>query len=269
MRFLTGIMLLAVAAPLPAPAHAQGLPTTQPGVLTIFIEELKVGMDADHEANEAGWPAAFAKAGSPHHYLALEAMTGAPEVWFVSPYASWSQEAESMKLEQSNPTLAAELKRLWKQDGQYLASTRTVQAVGRPDLSYGAFPDMALQRFYEITTFRIRPGHDQAFEAAVKVYANIVKASAPAMSFRMYQVTGGMPGGTYLAFGSVDGYARFDAQMADGQKMWEKVSPQDMATLQKTMSEDVMSTMTNRYSVSPTMSYVPADARSRDPAFWK
>ena len=34
-------------------------------LVILFIEEVKVGMDSEHEANEAGWPAAFARRFSP------------------------------------------------------------------------------------------------------------------------------------------------------------------------------------------------------------
>ena len=265
-RFLTPLIAVSMLA---GNARAQGMPTSQPGVLTINIEELKVGASADHEANESGWPKAFAKARSQYYYLALEAITGTPEIWFVSPYQSWTAEGESMKQNRADATLSAELDRLWKADGPYLASARTVQAIARPDLSYGTFPDLGLVRFYEVTTFRIRPGHEQGWDAAAKVYMENAKRSAPGMSYRVYQVTGGMPGGTYLIFSTANSYGEFDKQMAEGNAMWEKVSPQDMGTLQKTMSDDVMSVITQRYRVSSTMSFVSPEARAKDPIFWK
>jgi len=249
-------------------ARAQGMPTSQPGILTISIEELKVGVGADHEANESGWPVAFGKANSPYYYLALEAMTGTPEIWFVAPYQSWTAEGEGMKFNDANPALSSELGRLAKADGPFLNGYRNIQAVARPDLSYGAFPDLGLVRFYEISTFRVRPGHEQGFENAAKVYMGLAKSNAPGMSYRVYQVTGGMPGGTYLIFGTANSYGEFDKQMAESNGMWAKASPQDMATLQKTMSDDIMSTITQRYRVSPTMSYVSAEAKAKDPKFW-
>lgn len=270
MRLSPGFILpLLLLAALGDVAAAQGMPTSQPGRLTITIEELKVGMDADHEANESGWPAAFAKANSPFYYLALESMTGTPEVWFVAPYESWAAEERSMKESEENPALAAELKRLWRADGQYLNSTRTVQAVGRPDLSHGQFPDLAFVRYYEITTFRVRPGHEQSFENAARVYLENTKRLAPNASYRMYQVTAGMPGGTYLVFGAAKSYAEFDQQLAEGMAMWEKVSPKDMSTMEQMMVNGAISVTTHRYRVSPTMSYVSADSKAKDRAFWK
>jgi hypothetical protein len=258
--------LLAIAV-LAGNATAQGMPTSQPGVLTIIVEELKPGAGADHEANESGWPKAFAAANSQYYYLAFESITGTQEIWFVLPFQSWAAEGESMKMFESNATLAAELGRLSKADAPFLAGHRTMQAVARPDLSYGSFPDLAL--FYEVTTFRVRPGHDQGFEAAAKAYQELTRRANPGASYRMYQVTAGMPGGTYLIFSNTNSYAEFDKQMADGNAMWGKATPQEMATLQKAMSDDVMSTINQRYRVSPTMSYVSPETKAKDRNFWK
>ena len=250
-------------------ALAQGMPTSQPGILTVIVEEIKVGMDADHQANESGWPAAFAKVNSPFYYMALESMTGSSEVWFLSPYESFAAEAENMKQTQSDPALAAELARLWRADAPYLNRSTTFQAVARPDLSYGAFPDLAMVRFYEITTMRVRVGHGPAWENAARLYLEQMRKAAPQMSYRIYQVTAGMPDGHYLIFSTVNDYAEFDTMMAEGMAMWESVSPEDMATLQAFMANDVQSVITNRYRVSPTMSYVSPETRAKDPAFWR
>jgi len=248
---------------------AQGMPTSQPGILTIFVEKVKPGMDAAHAANEAGWPAAYAKVNSPWNYLAVSSMTGESEVWFMSPYASFAAQGENMKHDAAVPGLSAEQDRLWAADGQYLSGTESFEAVARPDLSYGAFPDLAMVRFYEITMFRVRLGHEQSWEAAAKVYAEQVKKFAPGMSYRIYQVTAGMPAGFYMIMSSVTDYAEFDNVMATDQAMFAKVTPKDMATLQQSMANDVQTVISNRYRVSPTMSYVSAETKAKAPNFWK
>src|SRR6185436_7635458 len=58
------------AAHIPNVAIAQTLPTSQPNMITIVREEVKLGRDADHANVEAGWPAAYEKAKSPDYYLA-------------------------------------------------------------------------------------------------------------------------------------------------------------------------------------------------------
>jgi hypothetical protein len=249
-------------------ARAQGLPTSQPGRLTIYQEEVKVGRGADHAVNEAGWPAAFEKANSPYHYLALDAMTGPSEVWFVVAYESYAKEADDMHRNESDPVLAAELERLRRADAEYLNNARSVQAVARPDLSYGGFPDVAKARFYDITTFRVRPGHEQGFDSAAKTYAAIAKRVAPQISFRTYMVTGGLPGPTFLVFTSVNSYAEFDQTLATDMKIGEGMTAEETALFTKFSTEGLINVETNRYRVDPRMSYVDKATRAQDPAFW-
>ena len=73
---------------LAADGLAQAVPTTQPGFLQIYREQVKPGRVAEHSQWETGWPAAFERAKAPFTSLALASMTGPQEVWYVSPFAS-------------------------------------------------------------------------------------------------------------------------------------------------------------------------------------
>ena len=74
----------------------------------------------------------------------------------------------SLKREDSDTALGAEVARLARADAEVISSIRRIQAIARKDLSYGGLPDLATQRFFEITWFRARPGHESQFEAAAK-----------------------------------------------------------------------------------------------------
>src|SRR5262245_18693750 len=177
-------------------ALAQGLPTTQPNLITILREEVKLGRDLDHARIEAGWPAAYEKAKSPDYYLALVAVTGPPEAWYVSAFASHAAIGDSWKREDADATLSAELARLARADADVISSVRRMQATARKDLSFGAYPDLAKHRFFEITWFRVRPGHAQQFEAAAKVYGFAAKRAGVNAAYRVYEVVAGIPGPT-------------------------------------------------------------------------
>ena len=103
----------------------QGIPTSQPNLIMIVREEVKNGHNAMHAAHEAGWPAAYAKAKSPNYYLALTSMTGPNEAWYVVPFASHAALGESMKRDDADATLSAELQRLSRGDS---ARSRTASA---------------------------------------------------------------------------------------------------------------------------------------------
>src|SRR5213594_1688693 len=211
-------LLLALVSSGVGTASAQALPTTQPAYLTIVHEEVKLGRGAEHTRIEAGWPAAFAKAKSPSSYLALVSLTGRDEVWFTIPFASNAAVAEELKRQDADPVLSAELARLARADAEVLTGHTVVQAVARPDLTTGAFPDVAKQRFWQITTFHVRPGHRPDFEAAAKAYGAAAQRTEPKTSYRVYEMIAGAPGPTFFVFSSLESYAQFDELRAAADK---------------------------------------------------
>jgi hypothetical protein len=268
--FRTSLIVIAVAATMSAAvAGAQGaLPTSQPNFLNIAREELKPGASSEHVKVESGWPAAYERAKSPDYYLAYQSMTGRPEVLFVQPFESHKSQGESMKRDDADPVLSAELKRLSRADAQFLTSFSTLHLRARKELSYGAFPEIAKQRFVEITTFRVRPGHDAQFEAAARAYGAAAKRSAPGISYRVYEIMAGGLGPTYYVFSSVAGFGEFDKAITDGQALMKGATTAEQDALNKFSTEALISEETQRYRVDPMMSYVPKETRATDPAFW-
>ena len=262
------LALLALTSTRSGTIIAQALPTTQPAYLTIVREEVKLGRDAEHTRIEAGWPAAFAKAKSPSSYLALASLTGQDEVWFTIPFASHAAVAEEFKRQDADPVLSAELARLARADAEVLIGHSVVQAVARPDLTIGAFPDVAKQRFWQITTFRVKPGHRPDFEAAAKAYGAAAQRAEPKTSYRVYELIAGAPGPTFFIFSSLESYAQFDELRAAGDKTAQGFTAEERAALQKFSAEGLVSSETNRFRLDPAMSYVSPETRAQDPAFW-
>jgi hypothetical protein len=266
----TSIFLaLALGFTSPLLAQTTGLPTSQPGMLVIYQEDVKVGHRADHEKTEIGWPAAFERAKFPDYYIALVSMTGPNAAWFVQPAESNAAIGESLKRESGDPTLRAELERLSRADAEHLTGQRTIHAAARNDLSYGAYPDTTKERFWEITTFRVRPGHSMAFAEGVKAYAAAVKRAGVTMSYRTYEVVAGEPSPTFLVFVSAPTLAAFDAAMQHEEAMWKAATSDERGVLEKVMKESVIMTVTQRFALNGPMSHVPREVRDQDPDFWK
>jgi hypothetical protein len=245
-----------------------GLPAAQPNLLQIYREEVKVGHAAEHEKIEAGWPAAYERVKSPYYYLAMVSLTGPAEAWFVAPYESHQALGESMKLERGNSVLSAELARLQRADADHLTAARSILATARKDLSHGDYPAIDKQRFWEITTFRVRAGHEGDFAAAAKAYGEAVTRSGTASSYRVYQVIAGMPTPTYLVFSSLVSFDAFDKMMSDDQTINKAMSEADQKIFQKFFTEGLIGSDTQRFELNPQMSYVSPEVRASDPAFW-
>jgi len=262
------LAVLTLVASISATALAQAPPTTQPQFLHIYREQVKPARVAEHAQWETGWPAAFEKAKSPNSYLAFASMTGPQEVWYVGAYASQKAYGEATSWEEAQPGLTAEFDRLAKGDAEFLADSTALQAVATPEFSHGAFPDIAKMRYWEISTFRIRLGHDDAWAAATKAYKAAAARSAPNASWRTYKVVAGAPDGTYIIFSSVAAFGEFDRMMAEGEATAKGFTAEEGAVLGKFMKESVLSISTNRYRLDPKQSYVDAATKAKDPAFW-
>lgn len=250
-------------------AQAQAMPTTQPQILVIYREVIKVGHDAAHVKTESGWPAAFAAANSPDTYLAMASMTGRSEVWFSQPWASYRAWGEAMARDAENAELTAALERLSAADAEHVESYNVIEAVAVPDMSYGNFPDLNMARFWEVSTIRVRPGHEQQFAAAVEAYKAVAGRVAPEASWRVYAVTQGMPGGTYLIYSSAEEFGEFDDMLAGGQTMMGALTEEEQAAMQTFASEALLSAISNRFRLDPQMSYVSEETKATDPDFWK
>lgn len=262
------LTLLALSVASAGAAFAQGLPTTQPKFVHIVHERVKVGRAADHAKFEAGWPAAYAKAKFPYHYLALVAVTGSPETWYVTPLDSQAAFGDLQKREDEDPVLGPELERLARGDAEFLSDYRVTQAIARPDLSHGDFPDLAKARFWEITRFQVRPGHEAAFAAVAKAYAGAAGRASVKARWRVYEVMAGAPSPTYLVFSSLESYGEFDQAIEDGVALMKSFSAEDAIALDKFSTEGLVSAETNRFRLDASQSYVANELRAKDPAFW-
>src|SRR4051812_3502906 len=106
-----------------------------PAVLQIGREVVKEGRSAAHRKVEADWSRSFRKANFPYHYLALEAMTGPGEAWFLSAYPSFAAMEDADAQFEKGP-LKNEMDLLDARDGEVRASSRSMIAVYRKDMSY-------------------------------------------------------------------------------------------------------------------------------------
>ena len=248
------------------PAMAQeGAP---PKVIQIYREEVKPGKGAAHEKVEVGWPRAFAKANSPTHYLAMTSVSGPTEAWFISGFdslAAWEKDTQN---NDNNPALSAELQRLSAQDGELLSNVRSVVATYHADMSYRANGiNIGEMRYFYITTVRVRPGSDYSEINKIALAAH-EKANVPER-WAVFEVTYGMPRGTFLIIQPLKSLAEVDAfPQTHGQAYRDAIGEDGSKKLSELAKAAVISTETNIYALNPKMSYPSKETVAVDPAFW-
>jgi hypothetical protein len=263
-----GLAVWACGALAAFPLKAQEAPR-RPSVLTITREMVKPGHAATHEEWETGWPRMSAKYDSPFYTLALTAISGPPEAWYLTGYDSFEHLGEYYKWMSDHPGAAAEDARLSAGDAVHLDGIRFIQAQVREDLSNGPMPDLAKVRAFMISTIRVRLGQDATFEALLKQWAGALRSAGTTSNWGTYQVVTGMPEGTYLLLMGFPSLGGVDASRATDGKAAAAMGQAAMAEFMKRLGESAISSEAQLFLVSPRMSWVPKAMADADPGFWR
>ncbi len=245
-------------------------PSGPPKVLQIFREEVKPGKGAAHEKVEAGWPRAFANAKSPTHYFAMVSVTGPSEAWFVTGFDSLAAWEKDRLDTEKNTALTAELDQLGEKDGELLSGVRSIVATYREDLSYRPTGvNIGQMRYFYVTTFRIRPGHQKDYIDANKIVRDAHEKANVPEHWAVFQVTSGMPSGTYLSFQPLKSLAEVDAfPQTHGKAYQDAIGEEGRQKLRELASAGTLSSETTIFAFSPKMSYVSKETAAADPEFW-
>jgi hypothetical protein len=204
---LAGFSVVTVA---PALAQAPPAPGAPPAVLQITREEVKPGKDAAHEASEASWSAAHAKAQLQNGWLGMTSLSGPNEAWFLQGYASWEEMEKAAKASQANEAYSAEVKRISPIDGDSLSRGSAILANFRPALSYGAGSNLATRRYMQVRLIRVKPGRGREFTDAMREEVAAHEKAKMDDTWAMYQVASGLQDGTYIRLQALTSLAEVD-----------------------------------------------------------
>jgi hypothetical protein len=260
--------LLVSLAAFPLRAAESPGPPGPPKVLQIFREEVKVGKAPAHVKVEKGFVAAFARANWPTHYLAMTTITGPTEAWFLTGYPSFAAWEKDRDDTDKNTALTADLDRLVEKDGELLTNGRSLVAFLREDLSAGGPVDIAKMRYFRLLTFRLRPGHESDFQDATKIVRSAYEKAKIEWPRAVYQISGGMPGPTFMIFFPMKSMSEIDALIARAGTIREAEGPENEKAFAKLASDGYTTVESNIFAFSPAMSYPSKEFIARDPEFW-
>jgi hypothetical protein len=240
-----------------------------PKVLTVTREWTKPGKNGmSHEKTESAFVQAVTRAKWPTHYLAVDSLSGKPRSLFFTAYDSFDAWEKDVKATQKNAALSAALDRANVADGELLDSTDQGVMVFREDLSLNPKVDIAHSRYFEISRYHVRPGHDKDWEALVKMYQSGF-AKIPNAHWAMYQVTYGQPDGTYILFNPMKSAAEIDHNFGDMETFSAALGEDGMKKLADLTAAATDNSETNLFAFNPRMSYASDDWIKADPEFWQ
>jgi hypothetical protein len=270
------IMLLPLAAALSPVLNAQAAPEDgPPNVLVIHREYLKPGKGGMlHDRSESAFVKAFADAKSPYHYFALDSLSGPSRSLFLFAYdsfADWEKETAAIG---SNKALAAKVDQASLQDGDLLASYDAAAMTLRPDLSLNK-GSIDGARYFEITTFIVKPGHVHDFTELAKLYIETFRKIAPDTHWDTFEVMYGSPlpgaagGETFLLFNLMKSLAETDKSIKDSDKFASELGAAGMQKVSELTAASIEAEVTNLFAINPRISNPPSEWVKKDPGFWK
>jgi hypothetical protein len=241
-----------------------------PKVLVLFREFVKPGKSgATHEKSESAFVQAFAKAKWPTHYFAVDALSGRPRSLFLTGYDSFDAWEKDYLAVQKNPALAAALDRAGVADGDLQSDSDATVLAYREDQSLRATVDIAHMRYFEISLFQVRPGHQKDWDDLVKLVIAAYE-KIPDSHWATFEVAyGQQPNTTYAVFTALKSASEIDREFAQDKDFMAAIGEDGMKKLNELEAVAIESRQSNLFVFNPKMSY-PADSWVKaDPDFWQ
>ncbi|HEY0703103.1 MAG TPA: hypothetical protein VGD60_10075 [Candidatus Acidoferrales bacterium] len=272
VKKLSGILLalsLGLATVTVASAQETSMDKAPPKVLNVVREVLKPGKGgAAHERTESAFVRAMTAAKATDHYFALDALTGPSRTLFLSGYESFADLEKIQREEQANATLSDALDRAGQADGDLLQSYETSTYVLNKEQSNAGADGLVGARYFEIEVFRIKPGHESDWDAAVKLVIPALAKANPDDHWAMYDR---VYGGPFMAvvMRPLKSAAEIDQSFASDPKFAAALGEDGRKKLSELSAAAIESSETNLFVINPRISYVGAEMMAADPTFWK
>ena len=240
-----------------------------PKVLTVTREFVKPGKNgASHEKTESAFVQALTKAKWPTHYLAVDSLSGKTRSLFFTGYESFEAWEKDVQAEEKNAALSAALDHAGVVDGELLSEMDGGAFAFREDYSLRAAVDIPHMRYFEISLFHVKPGHDKEWEALVKMYMAAYE-KIPDVHWATYEAVYGQENGTFVVFNPMKSASEIDHAFAQGKQFEAALGEEGMKKLGELSAAAIESSQTNLFIFNPRMSYVSDEWIKADPDFWK
>jgi hypothetical protein len=252
-----------------ASAQEAAMDKAPPKVLNVVREVVKPGKGgAAHERTESAFVRAMTAAKATDHYFALDSLSGPSRTLFLSGYDSFAALEKIQHEEQANSTLSDALDRAGQADGELLQSYETSTYVLNKEQSNPGTEGLVGARYFEIEVFRIKPGHEADWDAAVKLVIPALAKANPDDHWAMYDR---VYGGPFVAavMRPLKSAAQIDESFAADPKFAAAMGEDGMKKLSELSAAAIESSETNLFAINPRISYVGAETMAADPTFWK
>jgi len=244
-------------------------PPSPPKILTITREFLKPGKaGATHEKYESAFVKAFTAAKWKTTYLAVDSLSGKPRSLFFTGYDSFDAWEKDAKATEKAAAFSSALDRASVADGELLSELDSNVFAYREDYSLRAGVDIPHMRYFEISIYRTRPGHEKDWDAIVKM-VTAAYDKIPNAHWATYQGVYGSSGNNYLVITPLKAASEIDEAFAQGKQFEAAMGEDGMKKLAELSAATIESSESNLFAFNPRNSYPSEKWIKADPDFWK
>lgn len=264
--YLVGICLAFASI---ATAQDKSSTMTPPKVLTLTREFVKPGKTGStHDKAESAFVKAMTTAKSKAYYIGLDSVSGKLRSIFLTGYDSFDAWEKDQRSVQKDPTLGPAIERALAADGTLLDAVDQSVWVYREDQSRNQSGAIGDARYMEFEVFRVKPGHEGDWAAAVKLVQDAYAKAVPEGHWAMYQlVFGGSP--SYVVITPLKSAAEIDQNFMADKKFVEAMGTDGMKKLSELSAAAIESLEVNLFTMNPHMSYVSDEMAAQAPDFWR
>lgn len=263
------LFLLPIGMSVIAAAQENSMGHMPPKILAITREYTKPGKSGtQHEKTESMFVQAMKQAKWPTHYIAVESLSGKARALFLTGYDSFAAWEKDTLATEKNTALSAALDKAWAADGDLLSETDGAALAFREEYSLRPEVDIAHMRYFEISSWQVKHGHDKDWDEIVKM----VKAAydkIPGAHWDVYSAVYGLPDNTYIVFTPMKSLEEVDKNLMTNKDFEAAMGEEGMKKLSKLSAEAIESSQTNLFAFNPRMSYPADEWVKADPDFWK
>jgi hypothetical protein len=238
-------------------AAAQGTtPPPPPKVLVIQREYLKPGKAGDiHVKSESNFIKASTEANWPTHYIAMDSMSGPTRALFMFGYDSFEAYGKDQETQNANAKLAAGLDAASLADGELLTRYDANTFVYQPEMSLHDHVDVPHQRYWQLTLFYIKPGHEKEWADLVKIYVDGHAGMADHHWAVFKSMFGENNGGEYTVINPMRSLAELDKGMTDDDAFMAAQGADGVKRIEE-LARCIESSQSNLFVVNAKESYI-------------
>jgi len=246
---------------------AQADPNAPPPVLQVEVESVRGGRAPAHAMLEQQWAQTYRRSGVPVYWLGATTETGPNEAWYFTGIGAIGDIEAMDKAVDASPGLSSAGDLLREADQENVSSSRSFLARYREDLSRPGPDPVPTGRYFELTTFRVRPGHEADFAKGANLFRTVATEANASANWAVYEVVSGMPGPTFIVFSLLKSLSELDPG-ADAAAMENAMTEARQRTFAEIASAGFISSTSIILRFQPRMSTLPKEFTDQDPSFW-